>query len=56
MIEKKEIDDDKIKEVIHELELILFCKKRKNISKNDFIYFIYQFLIINSIKEESNFI
>ena len=55
MIDMKEIDDDMIKKMIHDLELILFCKKWRNIAKDDFIYLIYRFLMINIIKKRDNF-
>ena len=41
--------------VIHRLILILFYKKWKNISNDDFIYLIYRFLVIISIRESDNF-
>ena len=36
VIEKEEVDDDAVKEAIHQLRLVLFCKKRRDISKGDF--------------------
>ena len=44
-----------MKKMIHDLELILFYKKWRNIEKNDFAYSIYRFLIINLIKKKDNF-
>ena len=55
MIDAKEINEMIMKKEIYQLKFILFCKKYKNISKNNFIYSIYRFLIINSIKKNDNF-
>ena len=54
-IDAEEIDDDTVKEAIHDLGMALFCKKRRNISKDDRACPVYRFLIVSSIKEGSSF-
>ena len=54
-IDAEEIDDDTVKEAIHDLGMALFCKKRRNISKDDFACLVYRFLVISSIKEGDSF-
>jgi hypothetical protein len=54
-IEKEEVDNNKVKKAIHRLGLALFCKKRRNIAKDDFACPVYRFLVISSIKEGDSF-
>jgi len=54
-IDAEEVDDDAVKEAIHDLGLALFCKKRRNISKGDRACPVYRFLVISSIKEGGSF-
>jgi hypothetical protein len=54
-IDAEEIDDDMVKEAIHGLGLILFCKKRRSIAKGDRACPIYRFLVISTIKEGGSF-
>jgi len=54
-VDAEEVDDDTVKEAIHDLGLALFCKKRRSISKGDFACPVYRFLVISSIKEGGSF-
>src|SRR6266496_4599720 len=50
-IDAEEVDDKRVKEAIHRLEMTLFCKKRRNIAKGDFSCPVYWFLVCSSIME-----
>jgi len=54
-IDAEEIDDERVKEAIHQLGLTLFCKKRRNIGKGDFSCPVYRFLVCSSIMEGGSF-
>src|SRR5947199_5234915 len=54
-VDAEEVDEAAVKEAIHQLELTLFCKKRKEILKGDFACSIYRFLVISSIKKGGSF-
>ena len=48
-----EIDDDYAMKAIHVLGMSLFCKEHPHIEKSDFIYSVYRFLVMTSIKEDN---
>lgn len=49
-----EVDDGDIIETIHVLGMSLFCKKHTHIEKDDFVWSIYRFLVMASIKERDD--
>ncbi|HMD14224.1 MAG TPA: hypothetical protein VKI62_06335, partial [Bacteroidota bacterium] len=54
-VDAEEVDEAAVKEAIHQLGLALFCKERKDISKDDRACPVYRFLVISSITEGGSF-